>query len=210
MIVAIIKDSEKKAREAETEARRHELAVRREQQRKQRGQKREQERIDKRAEHRRKEKEKAFESLISLPSEQQETRLAELAKRLDEDVAAIRDHFTAFVGMESRAVSTDAWNIELWPEPVETWALLQKISAKISKYIVLRPEAVIATALWTMTAWAHEGATHSPILAAISVEPDSGKSTLLGVLRFLVPKPFVSVEPTGPAYTVRLIANIRP
>ena len=46
-----------------------------------------------------------------------------------------------------------------------------------------------------MTAWAHEDATHSPILAAISVEPDSGKSTLLGVLRFLVPKPFVSVEP---------------
>ena len=77
--------------------------------------------------------------------------------------------------------------------------LLQKISAKIRKYIVLRPEALIATALWTMTAWAHEGATHSPILAAISVEPDSGKSTLLGVLHFLVPKPFVSVEPTGPS-----------
>ena len=34
-------------------------------------------------------------SLISLPSEQQETRLGELAKRLDEDVAIIRDHFTA-------------------------------------------------------------------------------------------------------------------
>src|ERR1700722_14351089 len=30
--------------------------------------------------------------------------------------------------------------------------------------IVLRPEALIATALWTMTAWAHEDATHSPIL----------------------------------------------
>ena len=58
------------------------------------------------------------------------------------------------------------------------------ISAKIRKYIVLRPEAVIATALWTMTAWAHEGATHSPILAAISVEPIFGRSTLLGVLRF--------------------------
>ena len=97
------------------------------------------------------------------------------------------------------AASTNSWNVELWPDPVETRALLQKISAKISKYIVLRPEAVIATALWTMTAWAHEGTTHSPILAAISVEPDSGKSTLLGVLRFLVPKPFVSVEPTGPS-----------
>ena len=53
-----------------------------------------------------------------------------------------------------------------------------------------------------MTAWAHEGAAHSPILAAISVESDSGKSTLLGVLRFLVPKPFVSVEPTGPSVYV--------
>ena len=40
---------------------------------------REQERTDKRAEHKRKEREKAFESLISLPSEQQETRLGELA-----------------------------------------------------------------------------------------------------------------------------------
>ena len=199
VIAAIIKDSEKKARDAETAARRHELTVRREQARKQREQKREQERTDKRAEHKRKEKEKAFESLISLPSEQQEIRLGELAKRLDEDVAIIRHHFTAFVGMQSWAASTDSWNVELWPDPVETQALLQKISAKIRKYIVLRPEAVIATALWTMTAWAHEGATHSPILAAISVEPDSGKSSLLGVLRFLVPKPFVSVEPTGPS-----------
>src|SRR3974390_2001247 len=76
LIAAIIKDSEKKARDAETAARRQELAVRREQERKQREQKRDQERSDKRAEQ-------AFESLISLPSEQQETRLGELAKRLD-------------------------------------------------------------------------------------------------------------------------------
>src|SRR6476619_961066 len=44
VIAAIIKNSEKKARDAETEARRHELAVRRAQERKQREQKREQER----------------------------------------------------------------------------------------------------------------------------------------------------------------------
>src|SRR3984957_11331924 len=178
VIAAIIKNSEKKARDAETEARRHELAVRREQERKQREQTRQQERTDKRAEHKRKEREKAFESLISLPSEQQETRLGELAKRLDEDVAAVRDHFTAFVGMQIWTASTDSWNVELWPDPVETQKLLQKISAKVRKYIVLRPEALIATALWTMTAWAHEGATHSPILAAISVEPDDVTETL--------------------------------
>ena len=93
--------------------------------------KNQQERIDKRTEHKRKEREKAFESLISSPSEQQETKLGELAKRLDEDVAAVRDHFTAFVGMEGRAASTDLWNVELWPDPVETKKLLQKISARL-------------------------------------------------------------------------------
>src|SRR3984893_3410074 len=145
LIVAIIKDSEKTARDAETAARRQELAVRREQERKQREQKREQERTDKRAEHKRKEKEKAFESLIGLPSEQQETKLGELAQRLDEDVAAVRDHFTAFVGMQSWTASTDSWNVELWPDPVDTQRLLQMISAKVRKYIILRPEALIAT-----------------------------------------------------------------
>ena len=45
---------------------------------------------------------------------------------------------------------------------------IQKMGGSGSrKYIVLRPEALIAaTALWTMTAWAHEGATHSPILVS--------------------------------------------
>jgi hypothetical protein len=100
-------------------------------------------------------------------------------------VETVRNDFSAFVGMASEAASTDSWNVKPWPEPVDTRVLLQEISAKISKYIIMHPEAVTATALWTMTAWAHEGATHSPILAAISVEPDSGKSTLLGVLRFL-------------------------
>jgi hypothetical protein len=192
-------------RDANTVARRQELAVRREQQRKER----EQERIEKKAERKRKETQKAFERLIGLPREQHEARLAELAKRLDEDLAAVRSDFSAFVGMASDAASIDSWNVEPWPEPVETRLLLQEIITKICRYIVLRPEAVTATALWTMTAWAHEGATHSPILAAISVGPDSGKSTLLGVLRFLVPKPFVSVEPTGPS-VYRTVDRERP
>ena len=68
----------------------------------------------------------------------------------------------------SWTASTNSWNVELWPDPVETQKLLQKISAKIRKYIVLRPEALIATALWTMTAWAHEGATHSKLRSCFS------------------------------------------
>jgi hypothetical protein len=83
LISAIIKDSERKAREEKAEARRQEERVRRGQEREQRERKREQEEIDKKAERNRKEKEKAFARLISLPSEQHEARLAELAKRLD-------------------------------------------------------------------------------------------------------------------------------
>jgi hypothetical protein len=116
LIVAIIKDSEKKAREDKAEARRQEERARREQEHKQRERKREQERIDKKAERNRKQKEKAFERSISLPSEQHEARIVELAKRLDEDLAAICNGFSAFVGMASDAASTDSWNVEPWPE----------------------------------------------------------------------------------------------
>jgi hypothetical protein len=206
LVVAIIKDNEKKARDAKTVARRQELAVRREQQRKER----EQERIEKKAERKSKEKQKALERLISLPSEQHDTRLAELAKRFDEDVAAIRDDFTAFIGMERRAASTDPWNVEPWPDPVETCVLLQEISAKISKYIVMRPEAVTATVLWTTMAWAQEGATHSPILAAISVEPDSGKAPFLVFYVFWRRNHSLASNRLVPAYTVQSIANIQP
>jgi hypothetical protein len=184
--------------------------IRRAQEREQRERKRQQEGIDKKGERNRKEKEKAFERLIGLPREQHEARLSELAKRLDEDLAAVRNDFSAFVGMAGAAASTDSWNVEPWPEPVETRLLLQAIIAKICRYIVLRPEAVTATALWTMTAWAHEGATHSPILAAISVEPGSGKSTLLGVLRFLCRNRLSASNRLVPAYTVQLIASVQP
>jgi len=207
LISAIIKDSERKAREDKAEVRRQEERIRREQ----RERNREQQAIDKKAERKSKEKQKAFERLISLPSEQHETRLADLAKRFDEEVAAIRDDFTVFVGMESKAASTDPWNVEPWPDSVETRVLLQEISAKISKYMVMRPEAVTATVLWTTMAWAQKGATHSPILAAISVEPDSGKSTLLGVLYvFWCRNRLSASNRLVPAYTVQLIAKAQP
>jgi hypothetical protein len=72
LISAIIKDGERKAREDKAEARRQEERIRREQ----RERKRQQQGIDKKAERKSKEKQKAFERLISLPSEQHETRLA--------------------------------------------------------------------------------------------------------------------------------------
>jgi len=52
-----------------------------------------------------------------------------------------------------------------------------------------------AIALWIMLAWVHdEVATHSPILNITSAEPDSGKTTTLGVVSFLVPRAISSVD----------------
>jgi putative DNA primase/helicase len=54
--------------------------------------------------------------------------------------------------------------------------------------------------LWVAEAWVHNAiATDSPILGATSGEPDTGKTTLLGTVSRLVPRPSVNVEITGPS-----------
>ena len=112
MIEATIKAREKKAREDKAEDRQREqraekkqTAARRELKREQDEQRREQERADKEAERKRKKREKEFEAIAKLPRLAHEARLAELAKRLGEDLELLRDEFADFVGpdeMESR------------------------------------------------------------------------------------------------------------
>jgi hypothetical protein len=54
---------------------------------------------------------------------------------------------------------------------------------------------VLAVALWIMFTWVHEtAATHSPILLLTSAQPESGKSTTLGLIKFLAPRCVASVE----------------
>src|SRR5947209_8108142 len=85
------------------------------------------------------------ERLASLPSAEQETRLADLAKRLDEDLDTLCVEFEAFVGTDVR----DAEDIEPWPEPVDTRALLVEVMAQIRRYVVLHDDdAAVAMVLW--------------------------------------------------------------
>ena len=56
-----------------------------------------------------------------------------------------------------------------------------------------------------MTAWAHEGTTHSPILAAISVEPDSARAPSLVFSVFWCRNRLSASNRLVPAYTVRLM-----
>ena len=57
-----------------------------------------------------------------------------------------------------------------------------------------------AAALWIAFAWIHDiVAIHSPILAVMAPDINCGKSTMLGALARLTPRPFTGVELTGPS-----------
>jgi hypothetical protein len=96
---------------------------------------------------------------------------------------------------ESAAPLHGHWIVEPWPEPVDGDALIRDIMRKLQKHVVVSHDGALAAALWTMLAWVHdEVATHSPILLITSAEPESGKSTTLGVVSFLVPRAISSVD----------------
>jgi hypothetical protein len=133
-----------------------------------------------------------------------EARLAELAKRLDEDLELLRDEFAVFVTTEDSIKRSK--DVQPWEEAVSTQTMLTEVMAQIRRHVVVHDNVAIATALWTMFAWIHDVAVHSPILSIDSTDPDSGKSTLLGVLSFLVPRPYNVVEITGSnIYRSRLV-----
>ena len=214
IVEAIIKDKEKKVREAQAEVRRQDArvekqrnAARREEERRR---EREQRRIKKDTERKSKEKNRAFLSLIELPSGQHEAKLAGLAKRVGEELSALRDEFSEFVAESTVTSTVTEWRVDPWPKPVATTALLQELVNKIRKHIVAQPHEVLAIALWVLMAWIHEvAASHSPYLLATSAEPDSGKTTLLSVLGFLVPKPATGAELTG-ASVYRFVDRAKP
>jgi putative DNA primase/helicase len=201
VVVEIIKANQKSKREGQAEARRIEQRAEKSRKEADRKREREQQRIDRDAERKSKEKAKAFAAIIRLPVDQHEAELAELAKQLDLDLAVLREEFSELVGVEASgdSIRLGDWHVEPWRDPVTTAAVLEEVVAKISKHVVARPYEILVIALWALMSWVHDvAATHSAYLVATSAEPDSGKTTLLGVIGYLVPKPFIGAEPTGP------------
>ena len=92
------------------------------------------------------------------------------------------------------------WITEPWPKPVEGSSLLRDIIKRIQRQVVISDDNVLAAALWLMLTWVHdEIATHSPIFNINSAEPESGKSTLMGLIAFLMPRCIASVDVTEAA-----------
>jgi hypothetical protein len=87
------------------------------------------------------------------------------------------------------------WTVEPWPEPVEGDSLLRDIIRRIKRHVVISDDGALTIALLIMLSWVHdEIATHSPILNINSAEPESGKSTTMSLVAFLMPKCIASVE----------------
>jgi hypothetical protein len=87
------------------------------------------------------------------------------------------------------------WIVEPWPEPVDGDALILALVRRIQRHVVLSNEAALSVALWVLMAWVHEAvAVHSPILMVTSAEANSGKTTLLNLIGFLVPRALMCVE----------------
>jgi hypothetical protein len=78
----------------------------------------------------------------------------------------------------------------------ELAALLDGVSAFVTRYVVLEPVQVIAIALWVAHAWALRAFDVTPYLAVMSPEKRSGKSRLLEILALLVPTPWKAISPS--------------
>jgi hypothetical protein len=190
-VKALIAEKEKAEREAKAETRRQEARAEKAAARKKR---QAEKAAEKAAERKTQEKEREFKALRQLPAGEQGRRLDAIATRLKEDPAVVRDEFE-----ESAPAPGAEEVVELWPEPVGAEKLLADLRRQIQRYIVVHDHAATAVALWVMLSWVHNAiAIHSPYLVVTSAEPDSGKTTLLGVLERLTFKPRIAIELTGP------------
>jgi putative DNA primase/helicase len=123
-------------------------------------------------------------------------QLAVSLRVLDKEVARRR----AEIEREAAPSLYPHWDVEPWDEPVDGGLLLRSLVERIKRHVFLPFEQAVAIALWVMMTWVHaEAAVHSPLLLVTSAEPNSGKSTLLGVIGFLARRSLLSVSITGPA-----------
>ena len=81
------------------------------------------------------------------------------------------------------------------PKQVDTDALLLSLKRRVQRHVILSNEAATVVALWILFAWVHDtAAVHSPILLVTSPEANCGKTTLLSIIAFLVPRALLCVE----------------
>src|SRR5262249_23569901 len=206
MVEAQIKTNEKRAREDRGELRRAEKQKSTAKKEAEREQEQKEREAKKEAERKERDKQKTFETGLKIPSGQHKSKLKALAKRIGEAIEVLRAEFEEFAREGKSEIGSDV----PWLGPVNTKALLTDVMAQLRRYVVVSDEQALAITLWIMFAWLHESiAVHSPLLAFKSAEPDSGKTTVCGVLKFLTPRAYSAAEMSGPSL-YRFVDRVHP
>jgi hypothetical protein len=140
------------------------------------------------------EKRTAFAAIIELPRAMHEARLADLAKQLGEDVAAIEEEFVAYAKVfETRGMK----DVARWAEPVTAKELLEGFVSQQRRYLVMQDHEHLGMALSMIFAWVHQHATHSPVLTFRSPAPGTGKSEACYAVKLLTPRGATFAEITA-------------
>ena len=90
------------------------------------------------------------------------------------------------------------WQVEPWETPVDGKELIDALVTRLEQHVMAPKGHGLTTALWILFAWTHDAHVHSPLLLVTSPEPDCGKSTLLGLVNYLVPHGLIIVDASGP------------
>ena len=107
---------------------------------------------------------------------------------LEKAVEAVR------VEKETETLLEPHWEVTPSAEPVNAAKLIADIKARISRHVAMPEHVALVVALWIAQTWIHNHATYSPILLVTSAEKDSGKTTLMGIVGFMVRRAILSVS----------------
>jgi hypothetical protein len=152
--------------------------------------------------------------LALLPDIVYEQARREVAERLNIRVSALDEIVERL--RPARAIDEDAQGSAITFDPIEPWAcsvdgaaLIKDMKEAIKKYVVMSDHQLLTVALWIMQAHAFYIAEHTPRLQIRSPTPRCGKTTVLKVIKPMVPKP-LGTENITTAALFRVIEKFQP
>jgi hypothetical protein len=163
----------------------------------------EREKTEDRNERRRQSKEKSRTALFrrckTLKEDQRRAEIGQWCRTYGEDPDVVTVEYSEFCGGGTddspRAIE------EMHPEPVDGNVLMQRISDRIARHIAVTPKRITVCSAWVFVAHLHRDvAIHSPFLVIHGPASISGKTELLHVLSYIVPRRNVIVKPTISLY----------
>ena len=123
---------------------------------------------------------------------------------------AVKQRRAKLAGEAEEKPLFEHWDVNPWPVSVDGDALILMLVRRIRSHVVMTAEFALTVALWVVFTWVHaEAAIHSPILIVTSPEAECGKTTLLGLIGFLVRRALSSVGISS-AVLYRSIEKWRP